>query len=153
MRIPILHLQKREIKTATPEAFLSKGKHVPSSIISASLHMLLRNFRFVCLILMLLIGTFCAYAVFGVCADDYFPRNENTWVLFLDMLPILSSAQLKTGNQPTSKRISSNQKSWQWTSDWNRISYFLFHFVEPKMSHNGQYYLTKTFKKAISRVR
>ena len=43
-------------------------------------------------------------------------------------------------------------ESQQWTSNWNRISYFLFHFVEPKMSQNGQYYLKKTFKKATSRV-
>ena len=92
MRIPILRLQKRAIKTVTREAFLSKGKHVPSSIISALLCMLLCNFHFACLVLMLLKGACCACAVFGVCTNDDFPRNESTWVLFSDMLPILSSA-------------------------------------------------------------
>ena len=43
---------------------------------------------------MLLIGPCCACAVFGVCADEDFPRNEGTWVLFINMLPILLSTQL-----------------------------------------------------------
>ena len=47
----------------------------------------------------LLIGTCCACAVFGVCADDDFLRNESTWVLFLDVLPILASAQLQNCKQ------------------------------------------------------
>ena len=96
MRIPILWLQKPAIKTAMREAILSKGKqYVPSLIISASL----RKFRFVCLVLICLIGTCCTCAVFGVCADDDFLRNESTSVLFLGMLSILLSAQLKTRNQ------------------------------------------------------
>ena len=47
----------------------------------------------------LLIGMCCACAVFGVCADDDFLRNESTWVLFLDVLPILASAQLQNCKQ------------------------------------------------------
>ena len=47
----------------------------------------------------LFIGTCCACAVFGVWADDDFPRNESTWVLFLDVLPVLASAQLQNCKQ------------------------------------------------------
>ena len=79
MRIPVLSLQKHAIKIATWEASLTKGKqHVPSSIILA----LLRNSRFVCFVLILPIGIFWAFTVFGVCAEYGFPKNENTWVLF-----------------------------------------------------------------------
>ena len=100
MRFPILRLQKHAIKTAMQETFLSKGKRTCSFINnSPSQRMLLCNFRFVCLILMLLIHACYTCAVFGVCANDDFPRNESTWVLFLDILPILSS-KLETSRLP-----------------------------------------------------
>ena len=100
MRIPFfLRLQKHAIKNAMCEAFLSSQEAILSKgnslIISLSLRMLLAQLPLCVPSSKLPTGACCACAAFGVCTDDDFPRNESTWVLFLDTLPILSSTQLQ----------------------------------------------------------
>ena len=56
-----------------------------SLIVSASLHILPAQLLLCVSHLVLLIGACCACAVFGVWADDDFPKNESTHVLFLYM--------------------------------------------------------------------
>ena len=77
--------------------FLARSNHFKRKLIdiSLSLRMLPAQLSLCVPRSKLLIGACCACAVFGDCADDDFLRNESIWVLFLDVLPILASAQFQ----------------------------------------------------------
>ena len=101
----------------------------------------------------LLTGPCCACAVFGVCADDDFPRNKSTWVLFLDVLPVLASAQLLNCKQVAFRLyfIQSEKPAVNFRLE----SDFPLSFLLCRTSNVGEWSILpekKNFKKATYRV-